>query len=66
LPNCTVEIKKYLEEHPHIKRYVILDDCGRMCYENDIEIQKHLVLIEAKKGLQKENLLAACDIMNMQ
>ena len=66
LPNCTVGIKKYLEEHPHIKRYVILDDCGRMCYENDIEIQKHLVLIEAKKGLQKENLLAACDIMNMQ
>lgn len=66
LPNGTVEIKKYLEEHPHIKRYVILDDCGRMCYENDIEIQKHLVLIEAKKGLQKENLLAVCDIMNMQ
>lgn len=66
LPNCTVEIKKYLEEHPHIKRYVILDDSGRTCYENDIEIQKHLVLIEAKKGLQKENLLAACDIMNMQ
>lgn len=66
LPNGTVEIKKYLEEHPHIKRYVILDDSGRTCYENDIEIQKHLVLIEAKKGLQKENLLAACDIMNMQ
>ncbi len=66
LPNCTVEIKKYLEEHPHIKRYVILDDCFSHNYERDEEIKKHLVFVDALKGLQKENLLAACDIMNMQ
>ena len=66
LPNGTVEIKKYLEEHPHIKRYVILDDCFSHNYERDEEIKKHLVFVDALKGLQKENLLAACDIMNMQ
>lgn len=66
LPNGTVEIKKYLEEHPHIKRYVILDDCFSDNYDSDEEIKKHLVFVDALKGLQKENLLAACEIMNMQ
>ena len=66
LPNGTVEIKKYLEEHPHIKRYVILDDCFSDNYGSDEEIKKHLVFIDALKGLQIENCIAACDIMNMQ
>lgn len=59
-------IKQYLEEHPRIKRYVILADCYSDCNENDEEIKKHLVFMDALKGLQKENLLAACEIMNMQ
>lgn len=66
IENRTGEIKRYLEEHPWIKRYVILDDCYGDTYESDKEIQKHLVFIDALKGLQKENLLAACAIMNMQ
>ncbi len=66
LPNRTAEIKKYLADNPHIKRYVILDDCFSDNYESDKEIKKHLVFIDALKGLQKENLLAACEIMNMQ
>ena len=64
--NRTAEIKCYLESHPEIKRYVILDDCCSDNYESDKEIQKHLVFVDALKGLQKENLLAACAIMNMQ
>ena len=65
-PNRTAEIKHYLKEHPKIKRYVILDDCYGDNYESDKEIQKHLVFVDALKGLQKENLLAACAVMNMQ
>lgn len=45
---------------------MILDDCFSDRYESDKEIQKHLVFIDALKGLQKENCLAACEIMNMQ
>ena len=66
LPSRTDEIRKYLDEHPRIKRYVILDDCYRDRYESDREIQKHLVFVDAMKGLQMENLIAACKVMNMQ
>jgi len=65
-PNRTAEIKYYLETHPEIKRYVILDDCFGDNYESDKEIKKHLVFVDALKGLQKENLLEACAVMNMQ
>ena len=64
--NRTEEVKRYLADYPHIKRYVILDDCFSDRYESDEEIKKHLVFIDALRGLQKENLLTACDIMNMQ
>ncbi len=66
ISNRTGEIKKYLESNPCIKRYVILDDCFSDRYESDKEIQKHLVFIDALKGLQKENLISACRVMNMQ
>ena len=65
-PNRTAEIKHYLKEHPEIKRYVILDDCFGDNYDSDKEVKKHLVFVDALKGLQKENLLAACAVMNMQ
>ena len=64
--NRTGEIKRYLEEHPWIKRYAILDDCFGDTYESDKELQKHLVFVDALKGLQKDNLIATCAIMNMQ
>lgn len=62
----TEEIKKYLADHPYIKRYVILDDCFSDRYESDTEVQKHLVFVDALKGLQREDCVAACKIMNMQ
>ena len=65
-PNRTAEIKHYLKEHPEIKRYVILDDCFGDNYDSDKEVKKHLVFVDALKGLQKENLLAACAVMNRQ
>ena len=65
-PNRTAEIKHYLQTHPEIRRYVILDDCFGDDYESDKDVQKHLVFVDALKGLQKENLLSACGIMNMQ
>lgn len=60
------EIKCYLGEHPAIKRYVILDDGLPETYEKDKELQKHLVLVDVKNGLQMEELMKACAIMNMQ
>ncbi len=62
----TSEINKYLEEHPAIKRYVILDDCNRDDYSGDENLQKHLVFVDALKGLQITDLLEACRIMNLQ
>lgn len=66
IANRTGEIKRYLEEHPSIKRYVILDDCFGDKYESDKELQKHLVFVDALKGLQKDNCMSVCTIMNMQ
>ena len=62
----TAEIRNYLETHPEIKRYVILTDCDKEQYEADKETRKHLVVVDAQTGLQMENLLAVCEIMNMQ
>ncbi len=64
--NKAAEIRKYLGENPHIKRFVILDNCIKDNFESDKELQKHLVSVDALKGLQLENCLAACEIMNMQ
>ncbi len=65
IKNRTDEIRRYLDEHIGIKRYVILDDCFGDNYDSDKDIQKHLVFIDALKGLQKKDLLSACQIMNM-
>ena len=62
----TAEIRNYLETHPEIKRYVILTDCDKEQYEADKETRKHLVFVDAQTGLQMENLIAVCEIMNMQ
>lgn len=62
----TEEIKKYLADHPYIKRYVILDDCFSDRYESDKEVQSHLVFVDALKGLQRADCVAACEIMNRQ
>lgn len=64
LLNKRNDLKCYLQEHPEIKRYVILADCFKEQYEADEEIRKHLVFTDAQKGLQKEELLAVCEIMN--
>lgn len=64
--NRTEEIRKYLQENTKIKRYVILDNCKIDNYESDKELQKHLVFVDPLKGIQLENCLAACGIMNMQ
>lgn len=64
--NRAEEIKNYLEKHPQIKRYAILADTHKEQYENSEEIRKHLVFVDAGKGLQMENLMAVCEIMNMK
>ena len=55
LDEITVGI--YLEKHPQIKRYAILADAHKEQYENPEEIRKHLVFVDAGKGLQMENLM---------
>ena len=66
VPNRAEEIKNYLEKNPQIKRYAILADAHKEQYENPEEIRKHLVFVDAGKGLQMENLMAVCEIMNMK
>ena len=64
--NRAEAISQYLLEHPQIKRYAILADTHKEQYENSEEIRKHLVFVDAGKGLQMENLMAVCEIMNMK
>lgn len=59
-------IKKYLSEHSEVKRYAILADNHKEQYERSEELQKHLVFVDAGKGLQMENLMAVCEIMNQK
>ena len=49
---------------PRQIRYVILDDHQEEAYEKKPELQKHLVVVNASKGLQAENCIEACKIMN--
>ena len=62
--NRTDEINAYLNTHKNIKRYVILDDCYQDDYSSDLELKKHLIFIDALKGLQKEDIIKACGILN--
>lgn len=63
--NRTAEIRSYLEQRPNIRRYVIFDDCFGDTYESDDELRKHLVFVDALKGLQDKDLISACKVMNM-
>lgn len=63
--NKMEEITHYLEMHPKVKRYVILSGFGAV-YEKNAELGKHLVCVDDSKGLQMENLMKVCEIMNMQ
>ncbi|MBQ8325880.1 MAG: DUF402 domain-containing protein [Lachnospiraceae bacterium] len=62
--NRTEEIRAYLLEHPEIKKYAILDDCFSDDYSSDTEIKRHLVFVDALKGLQDENCIQVCGLMN--
>lgn len=57
-------IRDYLQRHPEIKRYVILDDCFHNRYENDRDLLEHLVFVDAQKGLQDMDCFRACEVMN--
>lgn len=65
IKNRTGEIRKYLDEHSEINRYAILDDCFSDNYESDEEIHKHLVFVDALKGLQPEDMKEVCRVMNI-
>ena len=62
----TDEINAYLRMHPNIERYVILDDCFQDDYTSDRKLREHLVFVDALKGLQKQDVIKACDILNRQ
>lgn len=65
-PDKLKEIEHHLLNYPKIHRYVILTDCDKEQYEAEEEIRKHLVFVDAQKGLQMDNLLAVCEKMNLQ
>lgn len=60
----TEEVKAYLAEHPEIQNYVMLDDCYGDDYSSDQNIKEHLVFINALKGLQDQDCLKVCALMN--
>lgn len=60
------EINAYLHMHPNIERYVILDDCFQDDYSSDLKLREHLVFVDALKGLQKQDVIKACEILNHQ
>ncbi|MDE6748302.1 MAG: hypothetical protein K2K21_04460, partial [Lachnospiraceae bacterium] len=62
----TEEINAYLHMNPKIERYVILDDCFQDDYSCDSKLREHLVFVDALKGLQKHDILKACEILNRQ
>lgn len=62
----TEEINAYLHMHPNIERYVILDDCFQDDYSCDLKLREHLVFVDALKGLQKQDVIKACEILNRQ
>lgn len=62
----TEEINAYLQMHPNIERYVILDDCFQDDYSSDLKLREHLVFVDALKGLQKQDVIKACEILNRQ
>lgn len=62
----TEEINAYLNMHPEVDRYVILDDCFQDDYSCDLKLQEHLVFVDALKGLQKQDIIKACEILNRQ
>lgn len=62
----TEEINAYLHMHPNIARYVILDGCFQDDYSCDKKLREHLVLVDSSKGLQKEDVIKACEILNRQ
>ncbi len=62
----TEEINAYLHMHPNIERYVILDDCYQDDYSSDVKLREHLVFVDALKGLQKQDVIRACEILNRQ
>jgi len=60
----TDEIRAYLSEHTEIKKYAILDDCYSDDYSSDEEIKRHLVFVDALKGLQDADCIQVCKLMN--
>lgn len=62
----TEEINAYLLMHPNVERYVILDDCFQDDYSCDLKLREHLVFVDALKGLQKQDIVKACEILNRQ
>ena len=62
----TEEINAYLQMHPNIARYVILDDCFQDDYSCDPKLRERLVFVDALKGLQKQDIIKACEILNRQ
>lgn len=60
----TEEINAYLQMHPEISNYVILDDCFGDDYSSNPDIKNHLIFIDALRGLQDSDLIKAFDVMN--
>lgn len=45
---------------------IILDDCFQDDYSGDKKLREHLTFVDALKGLQKEDVVKACEVLNRQ
>lgn len=59
LKTRSAEILAYLKNHPEVESYVILDDCFHDTYDSSPALQKHLVFVDALKGLQEKDVESA-------
>lgn len=60
--NREEEIKKYLDEHPEIDNFIILDDMEDEFI--DKQLIGRLVKTEMKNGLQEDNVVEAIKLLN--
>ena len=55
-----VKIKQYLDEHPEIENYVILDDCSDMLLSQ----KDHFIKTDSEKGISKKDVEKAIKILS--
>lgn len=57
-------VRAYLNIHPDIERYVFIGNCTGEEYSCDPLLRERSVFADGSKGLQKQDIIKACEILN--